>query len=98
MLDIVKVMTDKRLDLQKRKQRMEETHRQVIANVDKQINEIDLALAKINEYIEPYVCPKCKGSGFVKVCDAAGDMDEEPCHICGGTGLKPPEEALKNAT
>lgn len=88
MLDIVKIMTKKRLNLQKRRQRMEETHRQVIAGVDKQINEVDLALAKINECIEPYICPKCKGTGVVKVCDAAGDMDEVPCHTCMGTGLK----------
>lgn len=88
MLDIVKVMTEKRLNLQKRRKRMEETHRQVIAGVDKQINEIDLALAKINECIEPYVCPKCKGTGVMKVCDAAGDFEEMACHTCRGTGLK----------
>lgn len=88
MLDIVRVMTEKRLDLHKRKQQAEETHRQIIADLDKQINEVDLALAKINECIEPYICPKCKGTGVVKVCDAAGDTDEANCNVCMGTGLR----------
>ncbi len=52
------------------------------------INKIDITLAKINEYMEPYICPKCKGTGVVKACDAAGDTEEISCHTCRGTGLK----------
>lgn len=29
-------------------------------------------------------CPGCDGRGEVRYCDAAGDMDDEPCRECGG--------------
>lgn len=69
MLDIVDIMVQKQISLQKRKQQAEETHKQIIADLDKQLDELDSVLAKINEYMEPYICSKCKGTGVVKVCD-----------------------------
>jgi uncharacterized protein (TIGR02996 family) len=30
------------------------------------------------------ICSKCDGKGEVRYCDAAGDMDDEPCKSCGG--------------
>lgn len=29
-------------------------------------------------------CPDCDGKGETRFCDAAGDMDDEPCRRCGG--------------
>lgn len=29
-------------------------------------------------------CPNCDGRGEARFCDAAGDMDDEPCRDCGG--------------
>ncbi len=29
-------------------------------------------------------CPECDGKGETRFCDAAGDMDDEPCRMCGG--------------
>src|SRR5262245_23642963 len=31
------------------------------------------------------VCPNCDGRGETRYCDAAGDMDDEPCGQCGGS-------------
>lgn len=30
------------------------------------------------------MCGQCDGKGEVRYCDAAGDMDDEPCKACGG--------------
>jgi uncharacterized protein (TIGR02996 family) len=30
-------------------------------------------------------CDACDGRGEVRFCDAAGDMDDEPCKACGGS-------------
>ena len=31
-------------------------------------------------------CPECGGKGSERYCDAAGDMDDRPCRVCGGSG------------
>lgn len=92
MFDVVDIISQKRISLQKQRQNAEEAHKQIIADLDRQLDEIDITLAKINGYMEPYVCPKCKGTGVVKVCDAAGDTEEMPCHTCRGMGLRMSEE------
>lgn len=35
-----------------------------------------------------YICKRCHGSGTVRVCDAAGDFDDDVCPVCHGTGVR----------
>lgn len=32
-------------------------------------------------------CPQCDGTGWERVADSAGDMDDQPCRKCGGAGV-----------
>lgn len=35
--------------------------------------------------LERPLCKACGGRGEIRFCDAAGDMDDEPCKACGGS-------------
>lgn len=75
-----------KLILQKRNLDLE--YKEKINVIQKQIDDIDKAIKIINDALGPYLCPKCKGTGVKRICDCAGDMDDEICPDCKGTGIK----------
>ena len=58
-----------------------------IAKIDRQIEYINGAAEIIRNALADYICPNCAGSGIVKRCDAAGQMETETCDSCHGTGI-----------
>lgn len=53
---------------------------EVYATAERFLEDVDKAIWKKTE-----VCPNCDGLGETRFCDAAGDMDDEPCKSCGGS-------------
>lgn len=58
------------------------------AELQTEIDKIDVALATINDALEPLLCKHCCGSGETSFTDAAGSRDTKPCQACGGTGIR----------
>lgn len=75
-----------RLVLQK--QKLEENYRKQNQEIQLQIDNIDNAIKVVNDALGPYLCPNCKGTGIKRICDCAGDMEDEVCPNCKGTGIK----------
>ena len=75
-----------RLVLQK--QKLEENYRKQKQEIQLQIDDIDNAIKVVNDALGPYLCPICKGTGIKRICDCAGDMEDEVCPDCKGTGIK----------
>lgn len=85
----LKAMAANRARLIAEKQRLKAEYERRAAEIDDEIRQIDDAMNVVSAAIQPYLCPDCRGSGNRRVCDAAGDMDDEPCPTCKGTGIDP---------
>lgn len=92
MVDVVGVLCSKRARLIKEQRDLEHEYEARRAHIGHELQMINHALEVINEAVEPFLCPKCHGTGTVRVCDAAGDMDDETCPDCAGTGVKTKED------
>ena len=88
MADVIGTLNARRIKLcSLKKSILDDANRQV-KEIDAQIADLDKAKEVINKAIEPYLCKYCKGTGTIRVPDAAGQMDDEPCGACNGTGIK----------
>lgn len=88
------VMTDVIYALVQKKSRLCERKRAIKADADKQIKQIDIEIAEVdraietlNQAVKDYLCSDCRGTGSVRKCDAAGQMDDDICPRCHGTGV-----------
>ncbi len=87
--DIASALATKRAQLTVRKQRLTAEYNEKLKEIDAEIARINDAFAVIDDALKPLLCPRCNGDGTIRVCDGAGDMDDEACPDCGGTGIKP---------
>ena len=71
-----------------RKQHLHDNYQRQVAEYDREIADIDKAISLVNEAVKDILCQRCDGSGIVRVCDAAGDFDDDYCPDCRGTGFK----------
>jgi hypothetical protein len=88
MVDVVSALTRKKARLVERKGRIMDDCRSQVREIDAEIADVNKALDLIKEATKDLICPVCRGTGNVRKCDAAGDMDDEPCSACKGTGIK----------
>lgn len=77
-----------RASLVLQRNKLETEYKEKFHNIQAQIDDIDKAIKVIDDVLGPYLCPKCKGTGIKRICDCAGDMDDEICPDCKGTGIR----------
>lgn len=87
-MDVITNITKKRAALIQRKRDITASYNAQIREIDTEISAINNAISVINDAMKDYLCPNCRGYGTVRICDAAGDMDDNTCPICKGTGVK----------
>lgn len=88
-------MIDVMMALAKRKERLIARRREAFSAyqretdaIDAELKDVDSAIQKVNEAIKDYLCPACNGTGEMRFCDAAGQMESIFCTECHGTGIK----------
>ena len=88
-------MNDLVSELVRRKQHYISLKRDIIKNAAEQCKELDIEIQNIDkaasvilDVISHFICPRCKGTGEVRKCDAAGQMESVKCTYCKGTGIK----------
>lgn len=86
--DVIGALHRKRNNLQIRRARVEMEKNDELRRIDREIGEIDGALAILNDAVKDYLCQRCGGSGTVRRPDAAGQMEDVDCPACHGTGVK----------
>ena len=87
-VDIHGVLFARKLKIAQRRQALEEKYQRDLQDLREEEKQIDAALEVIANAVQPYLCKRCHGSGNIRVCDAAGDMDDEICPVCHGTGVR----------
>lgn len=88
MPDYMMALTRRKTAILERKRRLHDDYLKQVAECNHEIADIDKAISMVNEAVKDILCPRCNGSGSIRVCDAAGDMDDERCPSCCGTGIK----------
>lgn len=88
MIDIITTLKNKHSRLLKQKENFLKEYNEVLDAIDKEIQEVDQALSIINKVTKDCLCDRCNGTGYIRYCDAAGDMDDKECPCCHGTGVK----------
>lgn len=91
MPDTINMLAIKRSRLLEQKRKIKEEYDRKIHEIDQEIKKINNAMQIIEDALKDYLCPRCKGSGEIRMCDAAGQMCDETCPKCGGTGIMMPE-------
>ena len=87
-INVFGALSKKRQRLLSEKREVAEQAQARIAEIDRELSHVDKAISTINEAIKGYLCQTCGGSGTVRRCDAAGQMEDEECPACKGTGIK----------
>ena len=87
MPDILGALNAKRRVLRETRIALQTEFREKLAEIDAEISKVDSALNIVNDAVLQYLCPCCKGTGSVRRADAAGDMEDETCERCKGTGV-----------
>ena len=87
-IDIHGVLSARKAKIAQRRQALEEKYQHDLQELREEEKQIDGALAVIAKAVAPYICKRCYGSGTIRVCDAAGDMDNDVCPVCCGTGVR----------
>jgi len=87
MVDIISALSQKRTKLYQKKREIELEAQQRIREIGNEISDIENALHILNDAVADYLCPDCKGTGSVRKCDAAGQMEDVTCPRCHGTGV-----------
>lgn len=88
MNNAVTALVMKRGRLNERKRKIKEECDRQCREIDAEIRQIDSAIEVVNKAVEPHLCPVCGGSGNIRRCDAAGQMEDVECSACHGTGIK----------
>ena len=86
-MDVTKALYKKREALQNEARAIEREAKTKIEEIKTRIHAVDAAIETVNEALKDCVCPMCHGTGTVHHCDAAGQMESEPCKDCHGTGI-----------
>lgn len=87
MTDIITALNKKKSTLVRRKQEITTEAKRQIEVLDTGISEVNKAIETLNEAVKDYLCPRCKGTGNIRRCDAAGQMEDDTCPDCRGTGV-----------
>lgn len=87
MTDTVTALAARRAELVRRKAALKADLEKKIKEADDLIRQLDDAMAVIEQAVAPYKCKACGGSGSIRRCDAAGQMEDWPCPDCRGTGI-----------
>ena len=87
MADVITALAKKKACLCDRKRKIELDAANQINEINLEIAEIEKALKILNNSIKDYLCPRCNGSGSVRACDAAGQMEDDTCPVCHGIGV-----------
>lgn len=88
MTNIVTALSCKRSRLFEWKRELQTEYFKKIEDIDKEIEQVNNAMALLNEAVKDYICPYCEGDGEVRYTDAAGSRDYKTCPYCNGTGVK----------
>lgn len=84
---VVTSLFNKRQQLLNRKKQLTEDYEAAMAEIEEDLADLNTAIENVNKIMAPFTCKACGGTGTQRVCDAAGDMDDEPCSKCHGTGI-----------
>ena len=87
MADIIDALYRKRASLLAEKKKVQLSAEIRMQSIDNEIGKIDKALKTLDEAVQEYLCPHCKGLGTTRRADAAGQMEDWPCEKCSGTGV-----------
>lgn len=87
-IDIHAVLSTRKLQIEQRRKALLEEYVRGLHNLKEEEERIDAALEVLANAVPPYLCKLCYGSGTVRVCDAAGDLDDDVCPVCHGTGVR----------
>lgn len=87
-IDIHGVLSARKLKIAQRRQVLTEKYQHDLQELREEEKQIEEAFAVIAKAVAPYLCKRCHGSGTIRVCDAAGDMDDDVCPDCRGTGVR----------
>lgn len=86
--NIFNMISTRRNQLLIQKGNLTTEYKQKLAEIDSELNDLDNTIKIICKAIQPNICPVCKGSGYTRRCDAAGQMEDVKCDTCHGTGIK----------
>ena len=87
--NVITILTDKRARLLQQKRDVEKDYKQRASELDAEIAKINLTLDFVAKEIGAFLCKRCGGTGTIRVCDAAGSMNDETCPVCGGACVSP---------
>lgn len=87
-IDIHAVLSTRKLQIVRRREALHEEYKRGLQNLKEEEERIDAALEVVANAVMPYLCKRCHGSGTIRVCDAAGDFDDDVCPVCHGTGVR----------
>ena len=87
-IDIHAVLSTRKLQIAQRREALHEKYKRDLQQLKEEEERIDAAFEVLTNAVQPYLCKRCHGSGEVRVCDAAGDFDDDVCPVCHGTGVR----------
>ena len=91
-IDIHAVLSTRKLQIAQRREALLEEYKRDLQQLKEEEERIDAAFEVLTNAVQPYLCKRCHGSGTVsgtvRVCDAAGDFDDDVCPVCHGTGVR----------
>lgn len=87
-IDIHAVLSTRKLQIAQRREELQKEYKRDLQELKEEEERIDAAFEVLANAVQPYLCKRCRGSGTVRVCDAAGDFDDDVCPVCHGTGVQ----------
>ena len=90
--DVIGVLNQRRRSLYSRRREIQVQYEREMREIDAELSQVQQAIDTINRAVMPLFCPTCHGRGQVRRCDVAGEMEDERCPACGGTGIAGEED------